>query len=239
MLPFAFAMCGRVTCKTKGTDLMKAFQLDFEPEGLSPRYNIAPSQPIPVVVVRPQRVLEHFRWGLIPSWASDEKIGYRMINARAETVAQKFRDALELRRCLVAVDGFYEWKAGGGKKEPKIPMYIHRRSDEPFAMAGLWERWKSPAGELIESCTIITVPPNELVKDIHNRMPAIVPKELHDLWLDPGMRDKERLLQVLRPYAGGDLEAYPVSQLVNSPANEAPECVQPQAPPPKRQLELL
>src|SRR5687767_7635768 len=161
-------MCGRVTCKAKGSDLMKAFQLAFEPEDLSPRYNIAPTQPIPVVVVRPQRVLEHFRWGLIPGWASDEKIGNRMINARAETVASKFKDALELRRCLVAVDGFYEWKAAG-KKERKIPMYIHRRSDEPFAMAGLWERWRSPAGEVIESCTIITVPPNDLVKEIHNR----------------------------------------------------------------------
>ncbi|HEY8209268.1 MAG TPA: SOS response-associated peptidase [Myxococcaceae bacterium] len=231
-------MCGRVTCKTSGKDLQRAFSLIFEPLDLQPRYNIAPTQPLPVVVQRPDRVLAHVRWGLIPSWASDEKIGNRMINARAETLAQKFRDALELRRCLVAVDGFYEWKSQGAK-EKKTPMYIHRQSGAPFAMAGLWERWKSPMGEVVESGTIITVPPNSLMKGIHNRMPAILPPEAYDEWLDPKNRDVERLMKLLVPYGREDLEAYSVSPLVNSPANEAPECVVPAAPPPKQQMDLF
>ncbi|HVE82456.1 MAG TPA: SOS response-associated peptidase [Myxococcales bacterium] len=231
-------MCGRVTCRTTSKELQRAFELAFEPLDLRPRYNIAPSQPLPAVVRRPDRVLQHFRWGLIPAWASDEKIGNRMINARAETLGQKFRDALELRRCLVAVDGFYEWKAEGAK-QPKTPMYIHLKSGGPFGIAGLWERWKSPAGEVVESCTIITVPPNPMMKGIHNRMPAILTPDQYEAWLDPKLRDADRLAEMLRPYGGGDLEAYSVSQAVNSPANEGPECVVPQAPPPKKQLELL
>lgn len=231
-------MCGRVTCKTSGKDLQRAFELAFEPLDVRPRYNIAPSQPVPVVVRRPDRVLQHFRWGLIPSWASDEKIGNRMINARAETVGQKFRDALELRRCLVAVDGFYEWKANGAK-EPKIPMHIRLKSGAPLGMAGLWERWKSPLGEVVESCTIITVPPNPLMRGIHSRMPAILSPEQYEAWLDPKLRDQDQLASMLAPYRGDDLEAYPVSQLVNSPGNDLPECVAPQAPPPKPQLDLF
>lgn len=231
-------MCGRVTCKTSGKELQRAFELAFEPLDLQPRYNIAPSQPLPVVVQRTDRVLRHVRWGLIPGWASDEKIGNRMINARAETLSQKFKDALELRRCLVAVDGFYEWRSEGAK-EKKTPMYIHLRGDRPFAMAGLWERWKSPLGEIVESGTIITVAPNALMKGIHNRMPAILPPEAYAEWLDPKVRDADRLVKLLAPWGRDDLEAYPVSPLVNSPANEAPECVAPQAPPPKKQLELF
>jgi putative SOS response-associated peptidase YedK len=231
-------MCGRVTCKTSGKDLQRAFELAFEPLDLQPRYNIAPTQPLPVVVQRPDRVLQHVRWGLIPGWASDEKIGNRMINARAETLAQKFKDALELRRCLVAVDGFYEWRSEG-LKEQKTPMYIHRRDGAPFAMAGLWDRWKSPMGEVVESGTIITVNPSALMKGIHDRMPAILPPEAYAEWLDPKVRDVERLVKLLSPYERDDLEAYPVSPLVNSPLNEAPECVAPQAPPPKKQLELF
>jgi len=231
-------MCGRVTCKTSGKDLQRAFELAFEPLDLQPRYNIAPTQPLPVVVQRPDRVLQHVRWGLIPGWATDEKIGNRMINARAETLPQKFKDALELRRCLVAVDGFYEWK-NEGVKEQKTPMYIHRRDGAPFAMAGLWERWKSPMGEVVESGTIITVNPNALMKGIHNRMPAILPPEAYAGWLDPKVRDVERLMKLLLPYGSDDLEAYSVSPLVNSPLNEVPECVAPQAPPPKKQLDLF
>jgi putative SOS response-associated peptidase YedK len=231
-------MCGRVTCKTTGKELQRAFELAFEPLDVAPRYNIAPTQPLPVVVQRPDRVLAHVRWGLIPGWATDEKIGNRMINARAETLPQKFRDALELRRCLVAVDGFYEWKSEGAK-EKKTPMHIRMRSGAPFAMAGLWERWKSPMGEVVESGTIITVPPNALMKGIHDRMPAILPPEAWDEWLDPRNRDVDRLGKLLAPYAPDELEAFSVSSLVSSPDHDSPECVVPAAPPPKRQLELF
>jgi putative SOS response-associated peptidase YedK len=231
-------MCGRVTCKTSAKELQKAFELIFEPLDVAPRYNIAPTQPLPVVVQRPDRVLTHVRWGLIPGWASDEKIGNKMINARSETLAQKFRDALELRRCLVAVDGFYEWRSEGAR-EKKTPMYIHLKSGAPFAMAGLWDRWKSPMGDVVESGTIITVPPNALMKGIHNRMPAILPREAWAEWLDPKNRDVERLVKLLVPYGPDDLEAYSVSSLVSSPDNESPECVAPAAPPPKKQMELF
>ena len=210
----------------------------FEPLDVSPRYNIAPTQPLPVVVQRPDRVLTHVRWGLIPGWATDEKIGNRMINLRAETVASKFKEALELRRCLVAVDGFYEWRSEGAK-EKKTPMHIHLRSGAPFAMAGLWERWRSPQGELVESGTIITVAPNAMMRGIHDRMPAILPPEVYAEWLDPRVRDAERLVKLLQPYGRDDLEAFAVSALVSSPANEGPELLVPQAPPPKRQLDLF
>jgi len=234
-------MCGRVTCKTSGEDLQRAFGLESLPLDLRPRYNIAPSQPLPVVVRLPDRVLRHFRWGLVPAWAKDEKIGNRMINARAETVEKKFRDALVRRRCLVAVDGFYEWRKNGAR-EPKTPVHIRLRSGAPFALAGLWERWTSPSGEVLESCAIITVPPNPLMKDIHDRMPAILGPEHYDPWLDPEVRQAERLLPLLSPWGRDDLEAYPVSPMVSSPSNDRPECVErvePHVPPPREQLELL
>ncbi len=166
------------------------------------------------------------RWGLIPRWAKDPRIGNKLINARAETLFEKpsFRAAAGERRCLILADGFYEWRQRGRGKEP---IYVRLRSKQPFGFAGLWESWRSPAGQEVRSCTIVTTEPNELLKPIHNRMPVIVPRELEALWLDPGVKSERELSEVLRPYPPEELEAYVVSPLVNSPANERPECVEP------------
>ena len=165
------------------------------------------------------------RWGLIPSWAKDPKIGNKLINARAETLFEKpsFRTAAAERRCLIPADGFYEWRRSERGKEP---MYVRLRSKEPFGFAGLWESWLSPAGQVVRSCAIVTTEPNELLKTIHNRMPVIVPRELEALWLDPGVKSERELSEVLRPYPEEELEAYAVAPLVNSPANDRPECVE-------------
>ena len=167
---------------------------------------------------------ELMRWGLIPFWAKDAKIGARMINARAETVAEKpaFRTALRKRRCLVLADGFYEWKK---EENGKTPMYIAAKSRGPFAMAGLFETWKSPEDELIRSCTIITTSPNTLMEDIHDRMPVILPKDAETIWLDPKLEDQETLTSLLTPYPAEEMEAYVVSTLVNTAKNDFPECI--------------
>jgi putative SOS response-associated peptidase YedK len=153
-----------------------------------------------------------------------------MINARAETLQEKpaFRTAFRRRRCLILADGFYEWQAQPGKKS-KIPMYIKLKSGQPFAFAGLWENWSSPDGSEILSCTIITTEPNSLLREIHNRMPVILPPDSYPLWLDPGEPDSGRLAALLKPYAPADMTAYPVSTQVNSPANESPDLVLPVA----------
>jgi len=191
------------------------------------RYNVAPTQQVVAVRRHPDaenRKLVLLRWGLIPHWADDPSIGNRMINARAETVAGKpaFRQAFKKRRCLVVADGFYEWKKTDGKKQP---YYIRLKDDRPFGFAGLWERW-SREGEEIQSCTIITPEPNELMKTIHNRMPVIVQPNDHDRWLDPEFEDRKSLQQILRRYPADLLEAYPVNTLVNNPRNDAPGCTE-------------
>jgi putative SOS response-associated peptidase YedK len=165
------------------------------------------------------------RWGLIPSWAKDPSMGDRMINARAETVAEKpsFRRALQKRRCLVLADGFYEWRKEG---KTKTPMYIRLRSHEPFGFAGLWETWKSPEGEAIHSCTVITTTPNSLMESIHNRMPVILSREGESSWLDRAIETPERLLPLLIPYSANAMEAYAVSSMVNNPRNDAPACIE-------------
>ena len=153
-------------------------------------------------------------------------MGDRMINARAETVAEKpsFRRALQKRRCLVLADGFYEWRKEGKKK---TPMYITLKSHEPFGFAGLWETWKSPEGEAIHSCTLITTTPNALMESIHNRMPVILPRDAEAQWLDRAIEDPERLLPLLAPYSAADMDAYTVSLAVNSPRNDSPVCIEP------------
>ena len=185
----------------------------------------APTQDAPVVVQHKDvRVLKMMRWGLIPSWAKEESVGNRMINARAETIAEKpsFRNSFKRRRCLVLADGFYEWRklTGGGKK---IPMRIVLRSKEPFAFAGLWDIWVNPEGEEIESFTIITTEANQLLQDIHNRMPVILREEQEETWLSPEV-DAQELLSILKPFPG-EMEAYSVSTLVNSPSNDDPRCI--------------
>lgn len=220
-------MCGRYTLTVSGDALAESFELPEIPE-LSPRYNIAPTQEVPAVRVEQEggpRRLTPLRWGLIPFWADDPSIGNRMINARAETVTEKpsFRTSFKKRRCLVVADGFYEWKkAEGGAKQP---YYIRLEDGEPFAFAGLWDRWQRE-GEEIHSFTILTTQPNDLVKPLHNRMPVILPREAYDLWLDPGVSDADRLLPLLAPYDPEAMEAYPVSRYVNSPANDSPRCIE-------------
>ena len=170
------------------------------------------------------RRLSEMHWGLIPSWAKEPSIGIRMINARAETVAVKpaFHVALRKRGCLIPADGFYEWQQVGRRKQP---VYITLKTREPFSFAGLRERWTSPDGEKIQSCTINTTEANELLKPIHDRMPVILTRDAEGLWLDPTIQDPARLLPLLVPYPAGELEAYPVSRLVNSPQNDTPDCI--------------
>ena len=166
------------------------------------------------------------RWGLIPSWAKSASIGSRMINARAETVAERpsFRTALRRRRCLVLADGFYEWQRNGAGRRP---MRITMASGEPFAFAGLWDVWRDPRGETVRSCTIITTAANDLLSSIHDRMPVILPREMESLWLDHAMQDPAALTGVLTPYPVELMEVYEASTLVNSPSNDSPEVVVP------------
>jgi putative SOS response-associated peptidase YedK len=219
-------MCGRFTLFIDPKDLMEAFPGFAVPDTWTPRYNIAPSQPVAVIANNGKNEIEYFRWGLIPSWAKDPKIGNRMINARAETVAEKpsFRAAYRRRRCLVLADGFYEWRKEPGQKA-KTPMYIKLASGGPFAFAGLWESWHAPDDQNVLSCTIITTTPNDLVKKIHNRMPVILDPKAYDLWLDSEERSPDQLGEWLRPYPASEMTAYPVSRLVNSPQNDVPACV--------------
>ncbi len=216
-------MCGRYTLKTNGSRVASLFELFNEPE-LEARYNIAPTQQIPVVLEESYadgRTLEMMHWGLIPSWADDPSIGARTINARAETVAEKpsYRSAFKRRRCLVVADGFYEWKKTADGKQP---YYLRLGSGEPFGFAGLWESWSMEGGEELRSATIITTEPNEVAAEVHNRMPVILPRDLYDAWLDPDNDDRKELLSMLSPYPAGEMETYPVSKRVNRPANDEP-----------------
>ncbi len=230
-------MCGRFTLTADPDTLRQVFALGTASAGalaeLSPRYNVAPSQPVAVAVADSEggRKLAFLKWGLIPSWAKDPKIGSRMINARAETLAEKpsFRTALKKRRCLILADGFYEWKREG---KTKTPMYIQLKSGEPFAFAGLWEFWRpldsdADAGAAIKSCAIITTTPNALMEKIHDRMPVILRPQAYDLWLTPGELPAEKTLPLLKPFAASQMKAITVSTLVNNTANDSPECVRP------------
>lgn len=226
-------MCGRFTLKIAFEKLEEYFPLfDFPPD-VVPRYNIAPTQP--VLAVRSREGKEKpqaswLKWGLVPSWAEDPKIGNRLINARADTVADKpaFRKAFQKRRCLVLADGFYEWKKGVGRKAPKLPYHIRKKDESPFAFAGLWEYWKKDA-EPIVSCTIITTDANELVQPLHDRMPVILSAKDYLRWLDLAPGDAQRLLEMLQPYPAQEMTAVPVSLTVNNANNEQPECLAPVA----------
>ncbi len=216
-------MCGRFTLTIDINTVAKAFHVAPTVQATA-RYNIAPTQEVVTVMRNGAAHLELLRWGLIPSWAKEESIGSKMINARAETLAEKpsFKGLLRSKRCLVVADGFYEWKQEHGGK---VPMYITMKDHEPFAFAGLWDTWKSPEGEQIRTCTIITTNPNDVVLPIHNRMPAILTPEAREEWLDPGLQDDHVLLHLLSPYPSDAMIARPVSRLVNNPRNDSPELI--------------
>lgn len=218
-------MCGRYTLTTSAEGLAVEFDLAEVPRDLEPRYNIAPGGPVAAILNRDgERRLEMVQWGLIPSWAKDPTIGRRLINARAETAAQKpsFRAALRRRRCLIPADGFYEWM---GVKAARTPMYIRMKSAAPFAFAGLWESWRGADAAPTLSCAILTTEPNELMARIHNRMPVILPREAYATWLDPSLRDPADLTALMQPLPDGAMEACEVSRLVNQPTNDRPECI--------------
>ena len=219
-------MCGRFTLTSNMDDLQGRFGFEARDLVFRPSYNIAPTQLVLAVTNDGQRRAELMRWGLVPFWAKDIKIGYRMINAVGETAATKqaFRAAFKKRRCLILADGFFEWRKDG---KEKIPTYIFLKSREPFAFAGLWETWKSPEGETVKSCTILTTKPNEFMEPIHNRMPVILSGETEALWLDPMTEEPDVLQPLIQPAPAELMESRIVSSLVNSPKNNSPECVVP------------
>ena len=220
-------MCGRFSLIADLQELGERF--GFDPGGLThpPRYNAAPTQPVLAVMNGDGRHAEHLRWGLIPSWARSASVGSRLINARAETLAERpaFRAAFARRRCLVLADGFYEWRR---VESSRIPMRIVMKSGEPFAFAGLSDSWRNPEGEMVRSCTIITTEPNELLQPIHDRMPVILAEGAESLWLDDDVRDPGLLGNLLSPYPADLMEAYRVSPLVNRPSNDGPEVIVPE-----------
>jgi putative SOS response-associated peptidase YedK len=223
-------MCGRFTLFSDGAELARLFGCGYDVP-LSPRYNIAPGQPL--LVVRHAegagpalRQMAMLRWGLIPSWASDANFGFKCINARSETAADKpaYRSAFRHRRCLILADGFFEWQKKG---KEKLPFLFRLRDGAPFAFAGLWERWSGPHGDGRETCTILTTEANDLVRPFHERMPVILPAEFHGDWHDPKTTAPQWLQTVLRPYPAEAMQAVPVSSWVNDARHEGPECVRP------------
>jgi len=220
-------MCGRFTLTANADTLKKTFALPDVPQNLVPRFNIAPTQPVAVVVADAAgRHFDVFRWGLIPFWVKDAAIGNRLINARAETIAEKlsFKHALRRRRCLILADGFYEWqKTLHGKQ----PVFIHLKNREPFGFAGLWEHWSAPDGSEIVSCAIITTTPNDLLAPVHTRMPVILPPDAYEVWLAPEEQPPATLLPLLVPFPADEMAFYPVSTMVNAPANDHPACIEP------------
>ena len=217
-------MCGRYTLAADPESIEGRFNVQLAGLPDIPRYNVAPTQEVLTIAGQAPRRAGLMRWGLVPSWARDLSIGSRMINARAETLAEKpvFRTALLKRRCLVVADGFYEWASVGNHR---IPMRFTLKSGEPFAFAGLWERWKAPSGEEVVSCAIITTGPNAVMQPVHERMPVMLPREAESLWLDTTVQNSDVLDSLLVPYSDEEMDAYEVSPLVNSPRNDVPDCI--------------
>jgi putative SOS response-associated peptidase YedK len=218
-------MCGRFTLTPEPSEILTAFpDLDL-PDGVVPRWNVAPTDSVLAVTERNgERALEKLKWGLVPSWAKDPKIGSSLINARADSLRDKpaFRNAFKKRRCLVLADGFFEWRHEGKKKKP---IYFRMKDGSIFAFAGLWEVWKpAEGGDYLLSCTIVTTAPNALVSPIHDRMPAVVAREAYGAWLEGS---EEAAEAVLGPYDAERMVGYEVSSAVNSPRNDSPECIRP------------
>lgn len=225
-------MCGRYTITSPGQVVAEIFGV-AQPFELEPRYNICPGQDVPVVRTRhgaDDREIDLLRWGLVPWFVKEPAPAARMINARAETAATSpaFREALRRRRCLMPADGFYEWQGSAEKKRaPKQPFHIHRADGRPMALAALWERWKGPDGTKLESCTVLTTSPNELLAGIHDRMPVVLPPDAWSLWLDRTVQDVERLAPLLVPAPVDQMLVEPVSTWVNDPKHDGAQCLAP------------
>ena len=237
-------MCGRFALRSSTPEIARILGLE-DPVELEARYNIAPSQSVPICRAEAggRRSLSRMRWGLVPHWAKDLRIGYRMINARSETLAEKpaFRAALRSRRCLVPADGYYEWRTIQRRKQP---YFFHLSGHRPFCFAGLWARWRPGEGsdsgeETIESFTIVTTAPNRRCAEVHDRMPVILPSENYTAWLDPDLDDPTVLSGLLTPYPEAEMTYFPVSTLVNHPGNDESRCVTPIGEPPPRVTEDL
>lgn len=225
-------MCGRYVLSSPPRRLTEWFDLSEPPPTATPRYNIAPTQPVAAIANDAPRRVQTFRWGLVPPGARDPAVGNRMINARAETLATRpaFRDAYRRRRCLLAADGFYEWRRDpdGGK----TPMYVHAADDAPLAFAGLWAEWTAPNGTPLRTCTIVTTAANATMAPVHDRMPVILPRDAFARWLDPHDVRPDDLATLLVPCADDLLVVHPVSPLVNNPRNDVVACTTPVPPSP-------
>ncbi len=221
-------MCGRYVLHVSLIEITQEFEIYDVDFVWVPNFNIAPGNNVPAVINEQQNKLSTFHWGLIPSWSKDQTIGNRMINARAETLAQKpsFSRILKNQRCIIPANGFYEWFTDEEKKIKK-PFYFYLSSGRLMGFAGLYDVWRSPSGELIKSCTIITTTPNELVGQYHNRMPAILKPDQRRIWLDKNVNTPEVLLPLLKPFPSEELEVYEVSKQVNSPKFNTPDCIKP------------
>lgn len=218
-------MCGRFSLFESIELLQTEFEFEYNGD-FQERYNIAPGQPILAVInIGSSRKGMDMKWGLIPNWANDEKIGYKMINARSETIDEKasFKHALKKRRCLILADGFYEWKKDGKIKQP---YRFEMKDRRPFAFAGLWENWEKD-GEKVISCTIVTTNANELTQKVHDRMPVILPKDKQHVWLNPSIQDFQELKQLLVPYDANSMKSYQISTAINSAKNEGKELILP------------
>ena len=216
-------MCGRFALASDDREMMSRFHLSATVQARA-TYNAVPGMFSPIILRKSPNKAILARWGLVPHWAKDHRIGYKMINARAEGIENKpsFRRAFRSQRCLVPTTGFYEWKSVEGEK---VPFFIHLKDQSLFAFAGLWEEWKDAEGRPLITFTIITTTPNDLVSPIHDRMPVILSNEDVETWLDPNVTEPERLLPLLDPYPQKTMEAYPVSTLVNSPRNDSPDLI--------------
>ena len=222
-------MCGRYRLSRRKQLIQEYFETSESETEWSPRYNIAPTQLVPVIRQHPKepaRELSLIRWGLIPSWAKNSSGAARMINARSETAGTMpaFRDSLRSRRCLIPADGFYEWQGMGKAKQPYC---FEVGENELFAFAGLWDRWKDPAGNPMESCSILTTIPNAMTSTVHNRMPVILDPDCYDLWLDPGLREEVVASEMLKPFDARVMRRYPISSRINHVANDDEQCSQP------------
>jgi putative SOS response-associated peptidase YedK len=219
-------MCGRFTITLDPGEIQELLNLGPFVHIHQPRYNVAPSQPIPIVKDLETKSIELYKWGLVPFWADDPNIGYKMINARSETAHEKpsFRAAFRHRRCLILADGFFEWHTAE-KGEAKTPYLFKLKNDHPFTFAGLYEHWPIPSGGELHTCTILTCPPNELVNDYHNRMPVMLDEEARWSWLDSQSK-QSYLLDLLVPYPADEMKCFAVSREVNSPQNDRPEILE-------------